>query len=567
MFVNGTVSNHVSVALAVVLVALGLAVRVWCLVDQIPVGDEWHTLHALAEDSAGRSLLDPGIRYSVPYVWYLLGLSRILALNEFWLYLPVMVASIGTYLVLPLLARELVSRASRVLFLGLLAISPILVYYGRTARPYALTTLLATLAVLLLWSWRRRGGVHRIIAATILAMASVRLQMVVLPLVCAPLLWFWVNWLLKMRTNRGGRQGDAASLVVATSAYGLGVLAVGVLPGLFNPSTIAAKTGEQLVTSDTVFNAVRLMLGFSSTGATVAAIPLILFGFVVMWKRSAPLTSYLVTVGLIQIVAVIVVEPTKVSSSIVFVRYVLPVAPLVLLAFSQGVTSIGSSLITMTRHSASRVEDGVQITIASVVIAVLGWYGATLTTMSYPDNWYTYRLWEAIMASDPTSAAPRIEAANRRSAVEMSEFYRDIGRLPAGTVRLVEFPWLFRLSLNALPSYQRAHRQWTSVGMWRAGDSSPRGSLDPSLGTAWRNMVFLDDAEALLDRSIRYVVIHRDVLSEVHAADRVAPSAIRGLRRSFPPLDEVTTLMGKAWGDPVFEDGELIVYSTTPAED
>jgi hypothetical protein len=198
---------------------------------------------------------------------------------------------------------------------------------------------------------------------------------------------------------------------------------------------------------------------------------------------------------------------------------------------------------------------------------VLGWRGATVTTMSYPDNWHTYRLWEAMMASDPTSAAPRIEAANRRSAVEMSEFYRDIGRLPAGTVRLVEFPWLFRLSLNALPAYQQAHRQWTSVGMWRTGDSSPRGSLDPSLGTEWRNMVFLDDSEALLDRSIRYVVIHRDVLTEVHATDRVAPSTVRGLRRSFPPLDEVTTLMGKAWGDPVFEDSDVIVYSTTPAED
>ena len=62
---------------------------------------------------------------------------------------PMMLAGIATLVALPLYARRYLGAGTALFFSVLLAISPMLVFYSRMARPYALTLLLSLVALIL----------------------------------------------------------------------------------------------------------------------------------------------------------------------------------------------------------------------------------------------------------------------------------------------------------------------------------------------------------------------------------------------------------------------------------
>src|SRR5690349_18306042 len=126
----------------------GVYLRATQLPAQILLDDEWHAIHALLRSDAKGILTSFGVAdYSIPLTLYYRFLAQHGGLSEWAMHLPLLVAGIALLVVAPLLVRREVPASVLATWVALLAISPLLVYLSRTARPYALTCLLAFVAV------------------------------------------------------------------------------------------------------------------------------------------------------------------------------------------------------------------------------------------------------------------------------------------------------------------------------------------------------------------------------------------------------------------------------------
>ena len=139
--------------------AAGAWLRLSGIGGQIVIDDEWHALHKLLR----ADLLDilthlDYADYSIPLTVYFRALYDTVGITEWGMRAPMLVAGIALVAAAPLLARPWASAPVRATWAVLLAVSPLLVYTSRTARPYALTALLATLALIAFERWHRGDG-------------------------------------------------------------------------------------------------------------------------------------------------------------------------------------------------------------------------------------------------------------------------------------------------------------------------------------------------------------------------------------------------------------------------
>ena len=133
----------------VVALSAALYLRLWQLPQQLLADDEWHAVNKLLlaegykEIFTSYGLADHCIPLTLLYSW----LANQGWLTEWNMRLPLLVAGLGLVVVFPLLLRRWLQGVECWLFAALLAVSPLLIYFSRTARPYALSTLLAAIAL------------------------------------------------------------------------------------------------------------------------------------------------------------------------------------------------------------------------------------------------------------------------------------------------------------------------------------------------------------------------------------------------------------------------------------
>jgi predicted membrane-bound mannosyltransferase len=141
-------------ALLLVAFVAGTALRVWQLDIQILVDDEWHAIHKLLRSGPLDILTHLGYAdYSIPLTLYYQQLQRTIGLSEWGMHVPPLVAGIGLMLVGPRLLAGSFALPARATWTMLVAISPLLVYHSKIARPYALTSLLTFVAIVVFRSW------------------------------------------------------------------------------------------------------------------------------------------------------------------------------------------------------------------------------------------------------------------------------------------------------------------------------------------------------------------------------------------------------------------------------
>ena len=133
-----------------VIVILGVRLRLDQFTLQVLLDDEWHVVHQLLAKSPKEMVQSFGRSdFSIPLALLYRVELKLLGLSELGMRWPMMLAGIVVLLSFPLYLRRYFDDKTILIFTFLLATSPILILYSRTARPYALTLLLSILAVAL----------------------------------------------------------------------------------------------------------------------------------------------------------------------------------------------------------------------------------------------------------------------------------------------------------------------------------------------------------------------------------------------------------------------------------
>ncbi|MFZ2236738.1 MAG: hypothetical protein WAV67_10215 [Dokdonella sp.] len=531
--------------LAIGFATAGLFLRAWQLRRQILIDDEWHALHKLlgagyADIASHFGLAD----YCIPLTLYYRALFDGGLLSEWAMHLPPLVAGLALMAVGFWMLRDVATTATRVTWLGLVAISPVMVYLSRTARPYTLAALAVLIAIFAFTRWwrdRRRGDA---IAYIVAAMIAGWLHLMTLPFTLAPLLLFGAIS-LGQSFSKDRRRVSLATLLrlVSMGSVVILLLTALLLPAFINDwEALSQKAGMGSVSLDSGW---RTWLMLSGTGHhVVGVIALLLAGLGVrpLWRRDRDFTACILFVLVIGPLAIMLARPDWIQHPGVLARYVLPVLALLLLLVAEGITSL------LSRLPSAALQIGIVLALS---LASFG-FGPIPEALYYPNQFMGHpRFQFDYDAAHNPYRDPAIVQFN----APVSEFYQSLAKFPPASVKLIEAPWRFESPYVPHDSLQKVHRQLVKAGM-----------VSGVCGTSsWGDFSALSDQL----RFREFVPVIQLLKGATWDADylviRSKPPVPTGAPApTWPDMLACMPTLEKNFGAPVFHDNEIVVFALSP---
>ncbi len=528
-------------ALLVPLVA-GAALRLYRLDVQVPTGDELHSVNAALARTTGeilRSWTYAGADYCVPLTaLYRLALDAGLVLGEMQFRLPVLASGLVAVVALPALMRaRLGDRAAHVLA-WLIAISPLLVLYGRMIRSYMPAVLMAALALIAFERWWRRPRAPTAVGFVAAAVAAVWLHLGTASIVFAPFVWALGEVML------GGRDpaerssiGPRLARLAGLGAAALAGVAVVLWPARASLLELVGLHGGGRFPGPSVWLEVaRLQLGSASPWIAALAALAALRGAWLWWRRDRAWLALLVVTAAVHALTLAVQAPYLLESPVVFDRYWLPLLPFTLAAMA-----VGACEPLAARPLRSRA---IAIALPAALVLLLA-LGGPLVGAGFRGSVFTHSnpriLFTGPPDSVPDDALPR--------------FYRELASKPDGA--LVELPAL-NVATHAFDAYQAVHGRALRLGSLNELHGDARVDLRTLLSPT---------PERLLASDARYVVLHLDLRAEeanVRTREYLHAKRLAELESLWQVLERAGRVLGaeleSSWGAPDHEEPGLRVW-------
>jgi hypothetical protein len=507
----------------------GITLRVWQIDIQVPIDDEWHAIHKLMRAGPLDIFTHVGYAdYSIPLTLYYQWLYRTVGLSEWGLHLPPLAASIGLLLTGPRLLASSFALPTRALWTALVAISPLLVYHGRIARPYALTCLLAFVAILGFRAWRQEGRPRDAVVYAAATMLAGWLHAITLPFTLSPFVYYGV------RALRPIDRQALVRLVKLGLATALPLALLLAPPIVVDWTEFSGKAGLDHVTVESAYRSALMLAG---TGSPIVAFVFYVAagaGWCRLYRRDGDLAAYLATVIGLGAVSVASSRAGLISHPLVFARYLLPVLPFVLLLAAEG--GAGALAGVPRRWSAF---------IAGVAVVALLIAGPIPMWWHYPNQFIAHLRYQFDYDPDHNPYVQRV----RNDPIPA--FYADLGARPPGSVTLVETPWRLESHFNALSLYQDTHRQRILIGL-----ATPAcGTFDfgeyPETSSGMRMREFVHLASIIRGDPVaaEYLIVH------------LQPANVAAEPPAWPDMAACLPAIEAALGAPVWRDERMRVFA------
>jgi hypothetical protein len=530
------------------LLALALLVATYLrasqLDTQILLDDEWHAIHKLLRADARDIATHFGLAdYSIPLTLYYRALYLFGGLTEFGMRLPMLLAGIALIALGPWLLRRHASTATLALWSALMAISPLMVYHSRTARPYAVTTLLVFVALIAFRAWwlggRRRWAVAYI-ACMILAGW---LHLIALPFTLLPFIFFGMAALVRWRApdRCAGWRGLLRLCLLGLPAALL--LAVALLPPFLNDwAALAGKAGGGAVSFDTLYRGLLLMFGVSQPLPCAVLMLLVAVGIASWSRRDVGFVGYIAFVMIGTGAAIAASHAAWLQHPGTYARYMQPAVPFLLLFAAEGFSALTAPFAT------GRIAAGVQVALAAALpigLLVLGpipgyWY-APNQFMEHPYFQFDY---------DAAHNPYRTQLPDG----PVPDFYRQLAKQPARSLTLIEAPWSLETDHDPQPLYQRVHRQMIKIGLVTpVCGQRDYGEYPEDPGMRLRQFAHLSAllrGEAAGDLLVMHMAPWPDTLPPPP---------------QWPDIAQCLASVEQALGAPQYRDAQIAVFGLSPA--
>ena len=526
-------------ALSAALVA-GTVLRAYQLTAQVLVDDEWHLVHKLRDGPSLASLIgdfgsnDHSIGLGL-CSWLLMRLGPV---NELSLRMPSLIAGLVLLIAMPFVAARDLDLGTGVMLAWLLAISPLLCFFSRLARPYAVTTLLVSIAVLSFYRWFVSGGKDRQARRSyLLAAASTPIfHLSSAPAVLAPFLIAAFPPSILRSSARPSTKATARLFVTTIAAMAVLLF----IPAFESGGRVAARLAIDRPDVTTGIGALQLLSGTADPAVVLLFTILGAMGVYGLWRRSRTLTIALAIVIVVQIVAIAASGAAAIHVPVVAARYIAVVLPLLLVFPASGLAVIG-------RIAPGRTGLLAQVLVGMTTTALLFFRGPLRWIYEWPNDFTNHASYQADYAVG--------RYAERFRPYGTSRFYTDVlANRPRGSTTIVEAPWYYYW--HDFAYYQRLHRQHVVIGfVGEDGEPSRIGEVsaaDP--GMRLRRAVHLAKPDTLRGRGIEFIVLHRDVFTELRWPTGVSDT---------PVAMNVWIDRYQQWcGPPIFDDRWIVVFAT-----
>ncbi|MBZ0114057.1 MAG: hypothetical protein K8J08_16455, partial [Thermoanaerobaculia bacterium] len=516
---------------------------------QILADDEWHAVRTALSRGYEDLLTSFSVAASPPLPLMYRALYDTVGLSEKILRFPMLLFGLLAILAFPwvLPRSRALPRGTRLLFSVLIAVSPILVYYSRYARPYSISVLFTFVGVMAFYRWwvegRRRWWWIYLVSAVL----APYFHLTGITTLLAPLPLAGLDW---MRRKRSGDRsvGDTPSLkalLLLGACCGVGLFAVLGAPLILDWNGLVHRAGTSTVGGLTLLFTLPLLAGSGRWWLVVFLSAFAFLGGFRIARRDPMLAMYLLGVAGATVVPSVLSKAAAIHVPIVFVRYNLWLVPLFLLLLADGLTVLLEPLDRPV----------LRWTAPLLVGLALFFLGPLPSLVTRIDSWTSHAINQYTYTDSPFSYAPA------RRPLRVSDFYHQLSRQAPGSLILAEAPWYYEWHNNQLPYYQAVHQQWVKAGSLGSLCRQPRDNVPPPANKLHlRNAVDISIPEALGLHGIDYVVLHKDTRSELPpftgSVRYVTPSDLPDAGVATECLEALRDLLGV----PVFEDRDLVVF-------
>ncbi|MBE9549948.1 MAG: glycosyltransferase family 39 protein [Proteobacteria bacterium] len=524
-----------------IIVGFGTYLRLDQFFLQVLLDDEWHAVHQLINKSTAEIFLSFGhADFSIPLtLFYWLELKSI-GLSELGMRWPLMLAGVISLLVFPLFIRKYFNDRIVLVFTFLLSVSPLLIIYSRTARPYALTLLLTMIALAAFYRFAASGK-FAWKPALVYMLSSILctwMHLISLPFVVAPFVALGLPALLSKDWHKI-RYFLYLGLMTLT-----GMLALVLPPMLAHPQALEAKLGLNTPGLETIYGAGFAWFGVSEPIFLGFLLLLAIAGFSRL-RRSLPLVDSLLVAIVITLVVIQLSQPDWVQYAQTFARYLLPVVPLLLLAAAIGFSRLigligrlpgylGKLLVTLVLFSGS---------MASIMLSPLPGLLAVPNSNSLH---IVYQL-------DFRDVDNEVDIYQQKN-FPLSPFWQLLAGMPVDSLKIAASPFYFESYNWDAPRWEHISHQRIMPGFLNGFCSEMRwGEVPAGRGFNFNNAAFTGNMEDLLGKEFDLVVYQK-------------PHSFTTAQGTVE-LGKETSNCGKILADslpaPVYEDDLLVAYPLT----
>lgn len=521
-----------------IIAAFGIYLRLDQFTLQVLLDDEWHVIHQLLTKSPKELLQTFGASdFSIPLALFYWLELKLFGLSELGMRWPMMLAGIATLFLLPLYIRNFFDDKVTLVFLFLLAISPRLILFSRTARPYTITLLLSLLAIVAFQKFieSERSFLKPGIIYVICALSSVWLHLITLPLVVAPFLVHGLPALLRQDWDRLRRLTWLGLVTLA------GLLVFVLPPMLAHPEALSVKLGVQLPDFQTYYGVLFVWLGTASLSLVLIGIFFVVSGARPAWQ-GLPLLSSLVTGLGLTLATILLTQPAWVHYPITLARYLLPAIPLFLLLLAVGMARWSDVLIQRWGITGKLVSS---LLIISVFL-MMAYYSPLLKILARPNSNSLHSVYQF----DFREAENPIYQYQKD--FPLSPFWQQLAAFPPDSLKIAASPFSFETHHWDAARWEQISHQRVMPG-YITGLCTEFwwGEVPRNQAYQFKNVGYLSDPDDLVTRGFDLVVYQKPykVLTN------------QGEKEFGMDLAECELKLREQFSTPVYEDEWLLVFS------
>lgn len=525
------------------LLLLGGWLRLDQFVAQVLIDDEWHAVHQLIGNTPRGILTSFGhADHSIPLTLFYWLEADLFGLSELAMRWPLMACGLATLLLFPAYVRQRLGAAEALVFGLLVALSPLLIIYSRTARPYALTLLLIFVAVHAFEAYRLDSGRrlrHGLLYAGAATLATWA-HLLAAPFVVMPCLLEAGRLLLCRPADWRAAALRLLRLGVPTA---LAMLAVILPPLLANPGALSGKAGVDLPRAETWVGIWFAWFGTDSAAVLGGCLALCALGWRRMWA-TLPLARTILAGLLLTLLLILLARPAWVNHSLTLARYLLPVLPLLLLATALGAVRLAA----LAGRLGGRPAVWLRGPLLLAPVLLLAASSPLPAMLRYPNTNTLHSVFQFDFRPAHNVMARHLDT------FPVSPFWERLRALPPGSLRVAAAPWFFESYDWLAPRWEAIGRQPVLPGHlsgvcvdWRHGELPAGGRF------RFRNAVRLADLPAA--GGVDVVVFQKRFALPSGAFTRYVDAGFEAA---------CATALQARLGPPDYEDGTILAFYLTP---